>query len=53
MAPSRMMGTGVLQWPSDEAANPRGAKVPTCESPVRGDPSTLCKERRPVVIRHG
>ena len=29
MAPSRVMGTGVLQRPNDEAANPRGVKVPT------------------------
>ena len=33
MAPSRVMGTGVLQWPSEEAANPRGVKVPTLSRP--------------------
>ena len=35
MAASRVMGTGVPQWSSDEAANPRRAKVPTV--------SRLCK----------
>ena len=29
MAASRVMGTGVPQWSSEEAANPRRAKVPT------------------------
>ena len=29
MAASRVMGTGVPQWSSDEAANLRRAKVPT------------------------
>ena len=44
MATSRVMGTGVPQWPSDEAAT-RRAKVPHGESPVKGETSTLCKER--------
>ena len=29
MAASQVMGTGVPQWPSDDAANPRRVKVPT------------------------
>jgi len=33
MAASRVMGTGEPQWSSDEAANPRRAKVPTVNGP--------------------
>jgi hypothetical protein len=36
MAASRVMGGGEPQWSSDEAANPRRAKLPTVNHPEKG-----------------
>ena len=41
MATSRVMGAGEPQWPSDEAANPRGVKVPTAVNRERRNTGTM------------
>ena len=48
MAPLRVMGTGVLQRPSDDAANPRGAKVPTGRRPCKEKHRRYARSERAV-----